>query len=780
MELNCKVLKVLYQNIESGTMVFVAALRDGTTLRVKGMFHDIQPGNALILTGSIVESRRYGRQFEASEWRRELPVTKEGIIKYLSSGAVRGIGAKTARLIVEHFGEETYEVIENAPERLMEVPGIGQKKVETLVYTICEDKVVRDIMTFFRSYGVGEVLAGKVFAKYGRRSVETVRENPYRLIDDFDGVGFIVADGIARSMGIRKDDPNRLRHGILYVMDQVVTKGDAYAEREAFLKECGQLLDVDAELLGYAFTALVREVRLVDDQGRVYLRSLYDSECIVAARIAEIAATKPMKFIPSSLTDTFLSTYGGLDQWQSAAVRQFSCSKVMVLTGGPGTGKTYTLKAMLRLAGLAGLSVSLAAPTGRAAKRMTESVAGCLREGDSSPVAVTVHRLLDYGPDRETSIMEFRLERLSCDLLIVDESSMVDVRMMDAIVSRLPSASRLLLVGDVCQLPSVGPGNVLRDLIDSRTVGVARLEKIHRQGDDSLIARNASIINSGSAALLRGSDKADFFRFSPREGATAWSDEQDARLEVLLRKEMLRLEKDAEAAAATDEEILFEMPKSDAISGFHCHVLKHILTLCGGRLAARGFQFRDIQVLVPRKKGNVGVFQLNRLIQAWMNPSGEHLTVGSTTFRVGDRVLQLKNNYTADVFNGDVGFVESVSEEYRSVAVRFPDTGRLVGYGRSSLDELMLAYAMTVHKSQGSEFPVVIVPVLRTFAYQLQRNLVYTAVTRARDLCILITEGGALEMAVKRNDARRRNTHLMERLREEQDYQAQVSHSSLF
>ena len=632
-----------------------------------------------------------------------MPATVYGIEKYLGSGLVKGIGPRFARAIVQRFGTETIDIIETEIERLYEVPNIGRKRVAKIRESWEKQKDIKNVMLFLQGYGVSTAYAAKIYREYGKESIDKVRENPYRLADDIWGIGFKTADGIAAKMGYEKEDPRRCRSGILYTLGQLSDEGHVYAGEEQLVKTAGQLLEAGETAIRDTLAGMLQAEDLILDKDAIYLPPFYHAECGTSRRLRDLAESTGRSlfdglFDPSSLTAETGIEY---DEVQLAAIRQAVTSKVMVLTGGPGTGKTTTTQGIIAALKKAGLRVLLAAPTGRAAKRMSEA---------TGMEAKTIHRLLEYNP--QDGYKRNDENPLEGDALIVDECSMIDILLMNNLLKAVPVGMRLVFVGDIDQLPSVGAGNVLRDIIDSQRIPVVRLVRIFRQAQKSRIVMNAHTINQGRFPDTSNGRDTDFF---------------------------FMREDDPERAAET------------------------IVRLVKERLPRAYRESPDrIQVLTPMQRGVVGAANLNLLLQQALNPSGPSLNRGGYTYRQGDRVMQQRNNYDKDVFNGDLGYIREVDTEERTLKVDFD--GKWIEYDVTELDELTLAYATTIHKAQGSEYPIVVMPVLMTHFVMLQRNLIYTGITRAKKICVLLGAAKALAYAVRNVSVLKRNTRLKERL----------------
>ena len=702
--LRCVVERITYQNPENGYSVLKVKVKGYNDLvTLVGNLLEVPVGSVLLCRGEWKVDKRYGSQFVAATWEETMPATVYGIEKYLGSGLVKGIGPRFARAIVQRFGTETIDIIETEIERLYEVPNIGRKRVAKIRESWEKQKDIKNVMLFLQGYGVSTAYAAKIYREYGKESIDKVRENPYRLADDIWGIGFKTADGIAAKMGYGKEDPRRCRSGILYTLGQLSDEGHVYAGEEQLVKTAGQLLEAGETAIRDTLAGMLQAEDLILDKDAIYLPPFYHAECGTSRRLRDLAQSTGRSlfdglFDPSSLTAETGIEY---DEVQLAAIRQAVTSKVMVLTGGPGTGKTTTTQGIIAALKKAGLRVLLAAPTGRAAKRMSEA---------TGMEAKTIHRLLEYNP--QDGYKRNDENPLEGDALIVDECSMIDILLMNNLLKAVPVGMRLVFVGDIDQLPSVGAGNVLRDIIDSQRIPVVRLVRIFRQAQKSRIVMNAHTINQGRFPDTSNGRDSDFF---------------------------FMREDDPERAAET------------------------IVRLVKERLPRAYRESPDrIQVLTPMQRGVVGAANLNLLLQQALNPSGPSLGRGGYTYRQGDRVMQLCNNYAKEVFNGDLGYIREVDTEDRMLTVDFD--GKKVEYDVTELDELTLAYATTIHKAQGSEYPIVVMPVLMTHFVMLQRNLIYTGITRAKKICVLIGAMKALAYAVRNVSVLKRNTSLRERL----------------
>ncbi|MCD8294486.1 MAG: ATP-dependent RecD-like DNA helicase [Clostridia bacterium] len=705
--LRCVVERITYQNSENGFAVIKCRAKGYSDLvSVVGNMPDVHVGSVLTLEGQWRIDGKYGRQFSAEKWEETLPATTYGIEKYLGSGLIKGVGPKFAKRIVQKFGKDTLEVIESNPDSLIEVEGIGRKRVERIKKSWQEQKEIKNIMLFLQDHDVSTAHAVRIFKAYGADSIKVVKENPYRLADDIWGIGFRTADTIAAKLGMEKDRFVRLRSGILYSLNQLSESGHCYALRDQLLETAVKLLDVEEGELSITLDEMMRTSDVIAEDGAIYLPPFYFSETGCAKRLLRLMAAERNVNIDVDGILKAVTAQSGIayDEVQLLAIRQAISSKVMVLTGGPGTGKTTTTLGIISAYRKAQCKVLLAAPTGRAAKRMSQA---------TGMEAKTIHRLLEYKPPEGYQRNEEN--PLDADVLILDECSMIDVMLMYNLLKALPDTMTLILVGDVDQLPSVGAGNVLLDIIASERVPVVRLARIFRQAQGSRIIMNAHRINQGKMPDLSGGKNADFF-FAAKET-------------------------NEEAADLVVQYCTRNLPNY-----YHADA------------------FRDIQVLTPMQRGVCGAANLNQMLQQAMNPGSVYLKRGGTEYRLHDKVMQIRNDYDKDVFNGDIGIVVHVDTEERELTVNFD--GRDAVYDVSELDELVLAYATTIHKAQGSEYPIVVMPFTMSHYVMLQRNLLYTGVTRAKKVLVLVGEKKAISFAVHNEVTAARNTKLAERIRD--------------
>ena len=709
LELEGSVHKIVFRSEESGYTVGVlrGTEEDVTFVGTSGA---IWEGERVRLRGVWSEHAKHGRQFVAESIECEAPITKHGIQRFLASGLIKGVGSVMAERLVEAFGLDTLEVITHQPERLREVSGIGRAKYDQIVASWQEQYAIRRIMIFLQGHGIGLAQSMRIYKAYGSDAVAVVSENPYRLCRDIWGIGFSTADRIGRSLGVPETSPLRVRAGIHHVLSTISEDGHCYCEVEELVESTIRVLDVNEEV---ASEALIREVsagHLVRDEGRVYLKSYFDAERSVALHLNRLSnvegvvdvvdEAKALSWVSEKLDLSFADT-------QADALKVAFSSKVSVITGGPGVGKTTIIRAILEVMRAKERAVILTAPTGRAAKRMEEA---------SGVPALTLHRLLKFMP---------HLNRFECneenpvegDVFVIDEASMIDVVLMSSVLSALPDHAQLIIVGDIDQLPSVGAGNVLRDIIASDRVPCTKLTTIFRQAERSMIVENAHRVNHGEGFLDQEVSVLQDFYYIP-------VDDPDVAIEKLVNLVTERI------------------PERFGLD-----------------------PLRDVQVLSPMRRGQHGVEHLNQLLQEKLNAVGAHVSRFGRELRVGDRVMQVRNNYDKDVYNGDIGRVSSIDASEERVGVDFGGV-RVVQYDFKELDELTLSYVSTIHKSQGSEYPAVVIILSTQHFKMLKRNLLYTAITRGRDLICVVGSKRAVELAIRNNDVKERRTNLATRIRE--------------
>lgn len=722
---------IIYRNADNGyTVLNLVSGEDEITC--VGIFSAIAEGENIEAQGEYTEHPTYGQQFKVTSFEEKAPEDEEAIERYLGSGAIKGIGLAMAARIVRHFKEDTFRIIEEEPERLAEIKGISNRKAMEIASQVNEKRDLRQAMIFLQQYGITMNLAVKVYQAYGQDVYGIIRENPYRLADDIDGVGFRTADEIAARVGIRMDSDFRVRSGILYTLLQASGEGHTYLPETELTPRASKLLNVTAEQVEKQYMDLAIERKIIlkqmEDQTQIYAASFYYMEANTATMLKRLNVSYDVSDAEIEQRIRGIEKKSGmtLDEHQVTAVKEAVRNGLLVITGGPGTGKTTTINTIIRYFELEGLEIFLAAPTGRAAKRMSETTGFEAR---------TVHRMLELNGGAEGSGGFERDESnpLEADVIIVDEMSMVDISLMYSLLKAISVGTRLILVGDVNQLPSVGPGSVLRDIIQSHACNVVMLTKIFRQASTSDIIVNAHKINHGEEVILDNKSM-DFF-FLKRYDA-------DVIINVVLQLIKQKLPKFVDATPY------------------------------------------DIQVLTPMRKGLLGVERLNGILQRYMNPPANDKVekeYGSTVFREGDKVMQTKNNYqlaweirtkfglTVDkglgIFNGDMGIIRQINDFAEQMIIEF-DEGRMVEYPYKLLDELELAYAITIHKSQGSEYPAVVIPLLGGPMMLMNRNLLYTAVTRARKCVTLVGNEVTFQQMIRNTSQQKRYSGLCDRLKE--------------
>ncbi len=723
-ELRGTIFDIIYRNEDNGYTVALLET-DTNVVTITGSFPSDLTNESLVLFGKFVKHQKYGEQFQVEAYNVLLPTDLVAIENYLSSGMIKGIGPSTAKKIVEAFGNETFSIIQNSPERLTEIEGIGEIKAKTISESFVSQLDIKEIMMFLQGHNISPNFAVKIYKEYGKNTINIVKENPYRLAEDIHGIGFKLADKIASSIGIESASSFRIAAGIRYILMEAAANGHTYLPQEILIRSASELLGANPEVLklelrDMAFQSKVH-IEYINEKECIYSMPYYTAEINVCNKLIALLNPGSAAAVEHGLTDNDIDRYLAysqrdnnieLTETQILAVKDTVKNGVTVITGGPGTGKTTIIKTILYIFESLNKKVLLCAPTGRAAKKITEA---------AGKEAKTIHRMLEYAYGEIDSNLSFNKNDespLDADVIIVDESSMVDIILMNHLLKAIKVGTRLVLVGDMDQLPSVGAGNVLKDIICSDTIPTVRLDKIFRQGDGSSIIENAHKINNGIMPICNEKDS-DFF---------------------FMKK-------------TTNKEI------SDLI-----------VELYTKRLPAKYDidPMKDIQVLSPMKKGDVGVFELNNRLQELINPPSEfktEKTIGKVCFRVGDKVMQTKNNYQLQwrinkddgksiegegIYNGDIGYIVFIDEKNAELVVEYDDNKEAT-YNFAQLDELILAYASTVHKSQGSEFPIIIMPVTWAPEMLLTRNLLYTAVTRAKNLVVLVGQEKYIEYMVKNN-----------------------------
>jgi len=703
--------RITYVNEENGyTVAKIKSKGFQELVTVVGNIATVNIGATISLKGEWKINSKFGKQFMVEYYSETVPATIAGIEKYLGSGLIKGIGPVYAKKIVKRFNEETIRIIEEEPDRLIEAEGIGRKRVDMIKKAWQEQKEIKNVMLFLQSHGVSTAYAVKIYKAYRNESIEIVKENPFRLADDIWGIGFRTADKIAQQLGFDKNSYERCRAGIIYVLNELSNAGHCFAKREQLIEETIKILDLEKENINSTIDRMIEEKSLIlDCEEAIYLPPFYYSEHGIVKRIREILEQKS-EFRVNNISVLIEQVQNeckiAYDDIQKKAIETAISSKFMVLTGGPGTGKTTTTLGIIKVFEKLGANILLAAPTGRAAKRMTET---------TGMEAKTIHRLLEYKPPE--GYKKNTDNPLDCNVLIIDETSMVDTILAYNLFKAIPNNCVVILVGDVDQLPSVGAGNVLNDIINSGVVDVVRLSRIFRQAQDSMIITNAHKINKGQFPLLKCGRNSDFF----------FIDEADPE-----------------------------------------KILEQIKELCSKRLPGyyKVDPINDIQVLCPMQRGLTGAANLNLVLQETLNPQDISIKYGGMHYRINDKVMQIRNNYDKNVFNGDIGRILDVNLEDKIVIIRFDENE--IEYDVSELDEIVLAYATTVHKSQGSEYRVVIAPFTMQHYMMLQRNLLYTCVTRAKKIMVLVGTKKAIAMAIDNNKIVKRNTMMARILKEQQ------------
>ncbi|MDR1551662.1 MAG: ATP-dependent RecD-like DNA helicase [Holosporaceae bacterium] len=708
--------RVTYANEENGYVVAKVRVYGRTDLvTIVGNILSPTPGEILNMSGEWSNHPKFGEQFKIKSCVCSVPASVHGIEKYLGSGLIKGIGSVMAKRIVKIFGENTLDIIENSIEKLHSIEGIGKQRIEMIAKAWTEQKEVRAVMVFLQSHGVSCAYAAKIYKKYGDDAIAIVKENPYRLAHDIFGIGFLTADKIAQTLGFDETSPLRAEAGIMFALSELADEGHVYYSHENLISKTKDMLSVNESVLGIAMQSLLSENKIVvenlidKEKGNVqgvFLSGYHLAETYIAKKLREIRDF--VKNIEKIYADTALKYAQkklsiSLAEKQIEAVKAAIDNKLLIITGGPGTGKTTITKAILEIFSLVTGKILLAAPTGRAAKRMSEA---------TGRDAKTIHRLLEFDP------VKGRFKRneeypLICDLIVIDEASMVDTLLMYHLVKAIPRQATLILVGDINQLPSIGAGNVLKDVIHSKAFAIVELNEIFRQARQSAIIVNAHRIINGQYPKIDNAQNSDFY-FIDKE----------------------------------DQE----------------EVLEKVILMVKSRIPEKfGFDsVNDIQVLTPMNRGIVGTGKINEALQGALNPQGFEIVRGGRRYRVGDKVMQIRNNYNKNVFNGDIGIISEADQEEQTISVNID--GRNIRYEYSELEELVLAYAISIHKSQGSEYQAVVIPLVTAHYVMLQRNLVYTGITRGKKLVVIVGSKKAMFISINNNKTSARNTYLCERL----------------
>jgi len=702
--------RITYSNKENGYSVLKIRCKGYLKLvTIVGNVSSANIGSVLTVEGKWISDSKFGRQFKVETWTESLPASIYGIEKYLGSGLINGIGPKYAKLIVNTFGEETINIIENEPERLAEVQKLGQKRIKSIKSAWREHRNIKNIMIFLQEHGISTSFGHKIYKEYKQESIEKIKENPYRLADEVNGIGFKTSDIIAMKLGINKESYYRCRAGIFYILNHFAdTEGHCYLPIDELVSKSAKMLEIEDCKIVMTISHLLQQKELLnedEDEDKIYLPPFFFSEIGVSKKIFEILSRKiDCKICVDDDINKLRENNINYDDIQLTAIKLAIESKFSVITGGPGTGKTTITKAIIDIFKNNDKKVLLCAPTGRGAKKMSETC---------EIPAKTIHRLLEGKSKQGFSKNENNL--LNGDVLIIDEASMIDLVLMYNLLKAVPNEMTVILIGDVDQLPSIGAGNVLRDIINSKVIPVVRLTQVYRQAQNSRIIMNAHKINKGEMPELLSKGLIDFYFIE--------SNSTENTVELISK-------------------------------------------LCSKRIPKyyKVNPIRDIQIITPIRRGEIGTENLNQVLQSVLNNNTKMLKSSGSEYRISDKVMQIKNNYEKDVFNGDIGFVSDINTDENKLTVNFDE--KYVDYNILELEELVLSYAITIHKSQGGEFPIVLMPVSMSHKIMLQRNLLYTGITRAKRLVILIGDKNAIRYAVDNHSSTERYTLLSQRLRD--------------
>lgn len=699
-EIKGTIEKVIFHNPDNGyTVLNVTVGISKLSVVCRGMVEP-QEETTYVFKGDWKDSK-WGRQLDACEYEEVLPSEINAIEKYLSSGLIKGIGPVYAKKIVEALGKETLNIIDSKSDEIFKIKGIGKKKVEAIWTAWDEHRYLRSLIAFLKDYDISTNFIVKIYHRYGNDSIDIIKANPYRLIRDIDGLGFARVDRLAIKLGYERTGIERCKAGVIYILQEQADDGNVFSTKDFLIANTAVLLEVEDNYVENAIFNLINEGLIIDDNDDIYLTNLYRDEISVADKLMSMTYYDAPDY-PCDIAEIEKETNIEYDDIQKEGIKTAVKSGVSVITGGPGTGKTTILLGAIKALQKQNIKIAAAAPTGKAAKRMAEL---------TGLDAKTIHRLLLYRPDVGYTYNEQNL--LPYDVVIIDETSMVNLQLMSILLEAISIKTKLILVGDVDQLPAIGPGNVLLDIINSHVVPVVKLEKIYRQAESSDIVVNAHKVNNGELPAINNmKPNTDFFFIKETN---------------------------------------------------YDSVLRMIPDLVKNRLSKK-YETNpyDIQVLSPMRKDDCGAINLNKILQEALNPEGPSINYGGTTFRLGDKVMQIKNNYEKGIFNGETGKIIDVNTTMRELTVDFD--GNVIYYSNGDFDEIVLAYACTIHKSQGSEFPVVVIPIMRAHYNMMQRNLIYTAITRAKNICVMMGDVDMLKRAVGNVSAKKRNTKLEMRL----------------